>query len=144
MTKSSGVQLMKALTQKGLTQEEKRRLILGNEISARQPKLDELMLTLENKRGLIIDWHCQGALFKKFMAIIASLTQVTVSNDTSVQQRHIKDIEDIRKLISNNCARDKTSASFIVLHFIDTQLREIETQLKVVLVQQWASAKANG
>jgi hypothetical protein len=48
---------MKALTQTGLNQVEKKRLILGNEICLRQKEIDEQLIELEIKADMISGWQ---------------------------------------------------------------------------------------
>lgn len=70
MTKSSGVQLLKALTQMNLTREQKKQLILGNQICARLPQLDSHLMEFEQKAALIENWSFQGSMFKRFLSLI--------------------------------------------------------------------------
>jgi hypothetical protein len=81
MTKSSGVQLLKALTQEGLNPSERKRLILGNEICARQGRLDEFLLQFEVKRNAIKNLQFQGGLFKCFVELISSISEKAATTD---------------------------------------------------------------
>jgi len=68
MLKSSGVQLLKALTQPSMTVEQRRRLIMGQELCKHQARLDEHLLLFEAKR--VCGWQSKGGLFADFVRLI--------------------------------------------------------------------------